>query len=310
MSEISSGTMSPASPAARPGILKMIALSILFLVLVLVFSIAKIPESRVTALVQGQVQSALDPYDIYLTDRGRSLSFLTGIRYRLDHPALEMADQTRIELDDLEVRPKLMSLLTGRAGAKATLHQGNAEMTLDAAASRDKVNADIELKDIDLGRFGVLGFAGVKGAGLVSGKITLDGGVNDLASFNGLIDLKLKKIRLDEQSIMGFKLPEAVIGEGTLLIEIKNGKLVMKSVQLGRQSDDLSATLTGDLTLNRNLNASALNLRAVFSLSGKLKSALSMLEGLIAAAKQADGRYAYKMTGILGQPDVNPDPKQ
>ena len=310
MSEISGSALEPNRAESRPGILKMIALSVLFIALVVILSITKIPETRVTGLLQGYVQSALDPYDIYLTDRGRSISFLTGIRYRLDHPALEMADQTRIELDDLEVRPKLMSLLTGRFGMKASLHQGGAELVMDAAATRNKVEADIDLRDVDLGKFGVFGFAGLKGSGLVNGKITLEGGVTDLASFNGLIDLKLKRLRLEEQTFMGFKLPDTTLTDGTILIEIKNGKLIMKTVQLGRQTDDLNATLTGDLTLNRNLNASALNLRAVFSMAGKVKSSLSMLEGLIAAAKQADGRYAYKMTGMLGQPDVNPDPKQ
>jgi hypothetical protein len=80
-------------------------------------------------------------------------------------------------------------------------------------------------------------------------------------------------------------------------------------VRLGRQNDDLTAAVTGDLALNRNLNASVLNLRVTFGTSEKLRSSLSLLESLIAPARQADGQYAYKMTGPAGQPNVIPDPQ-
>jgi type II secretion system protein N len=310
MSEIAGETLGSSRNAAKLNPLRFLGLGVLFLILVCLFTLTKIPETRITSLLQSYVQSALDPYEIYLTDRGRSLSLFTGIKYTLDHPSLELADQTRIDLDDLEVRPKLLSLFTGRFGAKATLHQSGAELVMNAAASRSKIESDLDLKDIDLGKFGVLGFAGLKGSGLISGKISVEGTVTDFASFNGIIDLKLKKFKLDEQRFMGFALPETHISEGTILIEIKNGKLVMKTVQLGRQTDDLNATLTGDVTLNRNLNASALNLRAVFAISDKLRGALSLLEGLIAPAKQSDGHYAYKMTGPLGQANAFPDPQK
>jgi type II secretion system protein N len=310
MSEFAGNTLNSTGASAKLNPLKFVGLGFLFLILVVLFTLTKIPETRVTSLLQSYVQSELDPYEIYLTDRGRSLSLFTGIKYTLDHPTLELADQTRIELDDLEVRPNLLSLFTGRFGAKATLHQSGAELVMNAAASRSKVETDINLKEIDLGKFGVLGFAGLKGSGLVSGKVTVDGSVTDFASFNGTIDLKLKKLKLDEQRFMGFAIPETRVAEGTILIEIKNGKLVMKNVQIGRQSDDLNATVTGDITLNRNLNASALNLRTVFAISDKLRGALSLLEGLIAPAKQSDGHYAYKMTGPVGQANAFPDPQK
>ncbi len=307
MSEATPGTLSAGEAPARFRVIRTTGLVFLFLALVSILTITKIPEQRLTGLVQGFVQSALDPYDIYVSDRGRSLSFFPRIEYRLDHPVLEMADQSRIELDDLSVRPNLLALFTGRAGARALLHQGAAELAVDASGNRNRIDADVSLKEIDLGKFGVLGYAGIKGTGLVSGTLAIEGGISELSSLNGAIDLKLKNLKLDEQSIFGFKIPETLVSEGSILIEIRSGKLFMKQVRLGRQNDDLTATVTGDLALNRNLNASVLNLRVTFGTSEKLRSSLSLLESLIAPAKQADGQYAYKMTGPAGMPNVVPD---
>ncbi len=296
--------------AHSKSLLRMIGLSLMFFVLILVFTLFKLPETKITALIQGYVQTTLDPFGIYISDRGRSLSFLTGINYRLDHPTLELRDQTRIELDELEVRPKLLSLLTGRAGASADLKQGKSRFHLDALAKRDRVEADIELTDIDLSRFGIFAFAGVKGSGIITGKSHLDGAPSDLASLNGGLDLKLKNVQLDEQMIFAFKIPSLSVSEGSVNVDIKSGKLLMKNVQLGRQNDDVVATLTGDIALNRNLNSSPLNLRVVFSFSPKVLASFSFIESIIAGAKQSDGKYAYKLTGTISAPFANPDPQK
>jgi type II secretion system protein N len=313
MSEMSNELDSPihsGGGSTVKSIPKMMGLGSLFLGLILVFTLFKLPETKITALIQGYVQSSLDPFGIYISDRGRSLSLITGIRYRLDHPTLELRDQTRIELDELEVHPKLLSLLTGRAGASADLKQGKSAIHLDALAKKDRVEADLDLNDIDLSRFGVLAFAGIKGSGIISGKSHLDGAPSDLATMNGGLDLKLKNVQLEEQMIFAFKIPSLSISEGSLNVEIKNGKLLMKNVQLGRQNDDVIASLTGDIALNRNLNSSPLNLRVVFSFSPKVLASFSFIESMIAGAKQSDGKYAYKLTGTLTSPFANPDPQK
>jgi len=312
MSDTLNSTLDSSSSRNSKSPARILGLGLLFLGLILIFTLFKLPEARITGLIQGYVQSTLDPFGIYVSDRGRSLSLITGVRYRLDHPTLELRDQTRIELDELEVKPKLLQLLTGRAGAGAVLRQGKSELILDAYAKKDRIESDMDLNDIDLAKFGVLAFAGVKGSGMISGKAHVDGALSDLATLNGNLDFKLKNVQLDEQMIIAFKIPSLSISEGTLNIEIKNGKLVMKNVQLGRQNDDISATLTGDIALNRYLNSSALNLRIVFSLSPKVltSSSLSFLESLLTSAKQSDGKYAYKLTGTLASPFGNPDPQK
>ena len=92
---------------------------VFFLVLLFWFTVLKLPQARLTGLMQGYVQVALDPYGIFLSDQGRELSVLTGLRYSLLKPAIEFPDQTRIELDDFSVSPNLMALLSGKMGAHA-----------------------------------------------------------------------------------------------------------------------------------------------------------------------------------------------
>jgi len=310
MSDSLNQTFESGNASSVRGPAKLVGLGFLFLGLVLTFTLFKLPEAKITALIQGHVQSALDPLGIYLSDRGRSLSLLFGIRYRLDHPTLELRDQTRIDLDELEVNPKLLSLFTGRAGASAILKQGKSEVRLDGFAKKDQVEADLDLIDIDLAKFGLLAFAGIKGSGMIAGKGHIQGAPSDLATLNGSLEFKLKNVQLDEQMIYAFKVPSLSVSEGTLSVEIKGGKLLMKNVQLGRQNDDVIVSLTGDIALNRFINSSTLNLRAVFSLSPKVIASFSFLETMLSGGKQTDGKYAFKLTGPLMQPFSNPDPQK
>ncbi len=288
--------------------LKNTGLTFLFIFLLLFFTLLKLPQARITGLIQGYVQVALDPYGIFLSDRGRDLSILRGLRYKLDHPTLELADQTRIELDDLSVAPSFLSLLSGKMGVSADLHQGTGEVHFSGAGRGDKIDMNVDLDQVDIGKFGLLSYAaGLKGSGTISGNIQIAGALATPASLTGQIELKIKGLKLEEQNLMGFQIPSMNISEGTISAEIKGGKFIAKKIQLGKKNDDLLLTLTGDITLNRYLNASGLNLKTNFSLSDKVKQSLAILDSILSGAKLPDGRYAYKLTGTLSAPFPTPD---
>jgi type II secretion system protein N len=296
------------TPPEKKSPLKIVGLSVLFVFIVLLCTVFKLPQARVTSLLQGYVQIALDPYGIYVTDRGRELSTLHGFRYTLDHPTLEFADQTRVELDDLVVTPNFLPLLNGRMGVNATLHQGPASIVLEGAGRGDKIDMKIDLDHVDLGKFGVFSYlANLKGSGLVTGSIALAGSLSDIPTLVGSVDLKIKNLKLDEQNLMGFQLPPLQVSDGSIVMSIQNGKLVIKTFQLGKARDDLILNLTGDITLNRFLNSSVLNLKTNFALSDRVKQSLALLESLLGSAKTADGKYAYRLTGTLASPMPIPD---
>jgi type II secretion system protein N len=307
MSEDFATTPQSLSESRSP--FKVIGMVVLFLTCVILLTLLKLPEARITGFIQGMVQSGLDPYGIYLTDRGRELSLFPAPLYRLDHPVIELPDQTRVEFDELRVHPKLSGLFIGKPGIRAELKQGASEILVNAAGKGDRVDAEIHLENADLGKLGVFAFAaGLRGAGFLSGDIKVEGSLADPSTLNGSLELKLRKLRLDEQNFMGFQIPTVQVSEGDLNIEIKAGKILLKNVQIGKGMDDLRVQVTGDLGLNRYLNSSTMNLRAVLGLSDKLRQSFSILETLMASAKTPDGRYAYKLTGTLGAPMPQPDP--
>lgn len=301
-------------------LLKKIGLTILFFALLFLFTMTKLPQAKITALLQGYVQSSLDPYGIYISDHGRELSIWKGLQYRLIQPTLELPDQSRVELEEMVVSPKLLSLFTGKVGAVVEITQvlertpaktDLSRILIDGTIRGDLVDASINIEALDLGKFGILSFAGgLKGGGQLEGNIHIDGHLADLPSLAGNIALKLKKIHLDEQNLFGFQLPTMNINDGTIDATIDRGKIIMKQVQIGRGNDDLLINLSGDIGLNRNINSSTLNLRAVLGFSDKVKQSIPLLDSLMGIAKQDDGRYAYKLTGSFMAPFPMPDAKK
>lgn len=315
--EIMPATAAQPAPASLG---KKIGLTIVFFALLFFFTLTKLPQAKITALVQGYVQSALDPYGIYISDHGREFSVWKGFQYRLIQPTLELADQSRVELEEMVVQPTLLSLFSGKVGATVDITQilertpaktDLSRIHIEGTARGDLINANIKIEDLDLGKFGIFAFAGgLKGHGQIAGDIHIDGHLADLPSLAGNIDLKLKKLHMDEQNLFGFQLPTMDVSDGTIDASIDHGKLLLKKVQIGKGSDDLLINVTGDIGLNRNINSSTLNMRAVIGFSDKLKQSLSLLDSILGAAKQADGRYVYKLTGSFMAPFPIPDPQK
>ena len=309
------------SSAAPASMMKKIGLTVVFFLLLLFFTLTKLPQAKITALVQGYVQSALDPYGIYISDHGRELSIWKGFQYRLIQPTFELPDQSHIELEEMIVSPKLLSLFSGKVGATIEITQilertpSKTDLTkihIDGTGRGDLIDASINFDSMDIGKFGILAFAGgLKGSGQISGDIHVDGHLADLPSLMGKIDLKIKKLHLDEQNLFGFQLPTMDVNDSGIDAAIDHGKILFKQVQIGKSAtDDLRINVTGDIGLNRNINSSTLNLRAVIGFSDKIKQSLSLLDSLMGQAKQADGLYVYKLTGSFMAPFPIPDPKK
>lgn len=305
---------------APTSILKKIGLAIVFFALLFFFTLTKLPQSKITSLVQGYVQSGLDPFGIYISDHGRELSIWKGFQYKLFQPTLELPDQSRVELEEMVVSPKILSLFTGKVGAVIDITQildrtptktELSKIHIEGTGRGDLINATITIESLDVGKIGILSFAGgLKGSGQISGDIHVDGHLADLPSLAGKISLKIKKLHFDEQNLFGFQLPTMDVNEGVIDAAIDHGKILMKQVQIGKGSDDLQISLTGDIGLNRNINSSTLNLRTIIGFSDKLKQSLSLLDSLMGAAKQDDGKYVYKLTGSFMAPYPMPDSKK
>lgn len=286
-------------------------ISALFFFFLILFTLTKLPETKMTSLVQGYMQKNLDPFGIYITDQGRSLSIWRGFQYRLEKPTFELSDGTKIEGSELILQPSWSSLLKAKLGATVRFVQNSGELDVTVAGRGDSFSLAGNLSQLSIAKLGLLSYAGqIKGNGFLSGNIQIDGSVSDLQNLAGNILIQLKNLELDEQSIMGFQLNSMKVADGAIDIELKGGKALFKNVRLGKpgSADDLNAQVSGEVTLNRYLNSSALNLRAIFGLSENVKQKLSLIDSILGAARQKDGRYAYKIGGTLSAPFPMPEP--
>lgn len=286
--------------------------SFIFFTFLALFTITKISETKITSLIQGYLQQALDPYGIYITDQGRSFSLWKGAQYQLKHPTFELSDGTKIEAQMLTLNPSWISLLKVQLGGELTLEQGpSSKLHLLLSGRGSTIHVQSSFENLNLNQLGVLQYAGgIQGNALLQGSLLLEGDLSNPQSSSGQITVNLKNIFFDEQAIMGFQLNAMKIAEGVIDLQIQNGKVILKNVRLGKPHslDDLNAVATGDITLNRYLNSSVLNLKAIFGISENVKQKLSLLDSILGMARQADGRYAYRITGSLGAPMPMPEP--
>ncbi len=295
------------------GITKNLKPLILFLGALLFFSFLKIPQGPALNYLMGTVQKNLDPLGILILDQGKSLSYFSGFEIRLDHPTLELSDGTRIEWDEIKLRPAWSLAFKGLAGIQVRAFQGAGTLELIAGGRGDQIHLDLNLQQIDISRLGIFQYlAQLRAKGFASGTFKIKGKLADPNSLQGGTDLKIKSLSTEAQTLFGFELPDLQIQEAVLGTEISQGKLNLKNIQVGRPAsqDDLMITMTGGITLQRHLNSSPVNARLILGLSEKIKSKMSLLDTLLAPAKQSDGRYAYLLTGSLGAPFPQPDPKQ
>ena len=189
-------TPEPISPAKR--FFRIAGLITLFIACLLIFTLAKLPETKMTSLIQGYVQAALDPYGAYITDQGREFSVLHGFRYTLIKPTIELSDMTRIEFDELVVSPKLLSILMFKPGATIQIKQGPSTIFLDGAGRGDQIAARVKLDQVSIGKLGILNYlAQIKGGGFISGEMNISGALSDPKSLTGKADFTLKSIQID-----------------------------------------------------------------------------------------------------------------
>jgi type II secretion system protein N len=222
--------------------------------------------------------------------------------------------QEPIHIDQISVSPSLLSALTGKMGASVRVE--NKGGTLRASfkspmrGPSGPVSFSFDSSNMDLGSLGVLpAMTGIRGSATVNGEGTVDGDTSAPTTLNGKIKADLSKIVIDQQTFMGFSIPRLIVSEGKADIDIKQGKAMIKTLRLGKPgstTDDIRANVTGDVTLGRNLGYSTLNVKTDFSLSQNVLKAFILLDAILGPAKQADGSYAYQLTGPVNGPNVVP----
>ncbi len=279
--------------------------AILFVTLLFLFSVLKIPEQKVSSYLSGVLQSALDPLGIYLIPKETHFSVLKGLQLEYIDPELELPDLTRVRLDRIKISPSFKLLLKAMVGGKIQLEQGSGYLVIHAGQRGSQFRFEFDAQDLNLDRLGVLAFAAdLKGSMIASGHGQLSGTLEDPMGLIGPVDVQLKGIELGEQNIHGFQIPEMKIADGVVRAELGGGKINLLETRLGKPKtkDDLALAVTGSVQLDRVINRSKVDLQVLLGLSDRVKPKFAMLDTFLANNKMADGQFGLtiKMDPVSG----------
>ncbi len=294
---------------------KMLIWPLIFIGLLLIFSVVKLPEIRLKNYVQGQMAAALATQGLTFTSTDSDFSYWLGPTYSLEGVTISGAQLSQpIRLKEIEISPSLLSLFTLRIGAKLKIDAGKGALTGTVSAKGlnppTGLKVFFDLKQIDLNQLQVLPIAAkIQGGMIATGTLEFAGDLKDPKDASGSLNLNLSKIQIEQQSIAGFNIPKLLIDDGTINGELKGGKFNIKSFRLGKAgnaSDDITLNTTGDIELKPTLASSQLNVDVTFTTSAKIQKAFMLLDALLSDGKVAEGSYAYHLTGPLDSPIRGP----
>lgn len=297
-------------------VLKPVGWFFLALSCLIFFTFIKFPETKIKNYIQSSIQNSLGNYGMSLISKSSTLSLKFGIRYQIKDIQLfwPPPSENITHLDLIEFSPSILSLLAGKIGGSFSLRQGDGIFSSSFVTRQTKAGREIDLKihmkQLDLGKLGVfqLGTA-LKGSTLLAGDISYSGTLETPETWMGHVKLNISKLKIDPQSIQGFAIPQVNVSEGLLDIKIDKGKGQIQTFKLGKSgtsTDDFIGTLSGDLQLAPSLDAITLNTKTEFTLSENILKAFVLLDALLGGGKQANGSYAFQLSGPLTSPTPTP----
>jgi type II secretion system protein N len=285
--------------------------------LLAIFTVLKLPQSRMKAFIQGTLAAELAKSGIGLSAQESTFSMGLGIHYAMKGVTLSFpSPKPSIELDRLELSSRLASLIKGRLGASLELafkRSGTLNATIEIRPNLkgQVVTAliDAQLAEIDLKKTHLLStLAGLEAQGTLQGKVDLLLGMEDLNVSSGTLEFKLSKGQIDAQSLSGFQIPALPISTAVIQGRLDGAMLKLTQFEVGKKGNDdaVQGNLTGQLKLNKTPSLSTLDLIASFRFSEAVLKSFSILDAILTAGKQSDGTYQYKLGGTLASPYPTP----
>jgi type II secretion system protein N len=287
---------------------------IFFLVALVAFTLFKLPQDRLKLSLLSQVNQQLASLNLELqAETGGLKPSWSLLKYEMTGVSLrKLGDSQGVRFESMELRPRLLLLLKGLVGGGLeAVTLGGGKLLLEGGFSGSRGIARLQLSEIDLKKTPVLGlFTKFQATGTLNGSLELEGNPSEMASWSGIIEMKVLRLILDKQSFMGFSIPEAKIAVSDLNFRLEPGKWKLEKVQLGsaNSADDLSLQLTGELTPKSSLSDLSLNLRVSLGLSKKILEEIPLLDTLMSQAKAPSGLYGYQLTGTPMSPQFLPKP--
>lgn len=239
---------------------------------------------------------ALDDVQLYTVKKGRKTK---------DQPKPPMERTPLLHLDSLGLSIPPLKALAGKEAVAfdARLYEG----AIDGTWSRDATETTLvfDAEDVDLAKLDLGGDTNTFNLlGKLEGEGDLTLNTEDVKESSGTLKLSFPGLGLGAGSAVGgFQLPEVVFTKADLAFEVREGKLEVTEGTF--ESPTLSATVSGDITLNKKLARSRYRLEIAFTLPEDLDQ-LAQLAGDLKRARDAEGQYHYLVTGTIFQPHARP----
>jgi len=287
---------------------------IIFFSALFFFTMLKVPDVKVKGHLNSLIfkNAALQGYSLSAADSELSLGL--GLSYALKDVTLglKQSDTPPIRLDSIEISPSILSLLTGKVGATLQINKGKGSIEGFAGVRGSSLDIALDITEMNFSDSPLALFLGnIQIESVMSGKIRLNGPMDQPNQLSGDIDLKLGKIKLDAQTISSFPVPATKTSGGLFKIKIQNGVASIQNASLGtigKKEDDIALKATGDITLKPRIESSTLKIDLQLGFAPQFldQSELFLIQSFISAAKQSDSTYRYNLTGPLYSPSMDP----
>jgi type II secretion system protein N len=306
----------PIEEGSGGGFLRWLGFGFLFLLLLVLFTIAKVPQSKVQGWIIGTLNQQMGPMGMQIAaDDGRIGLGLGGLSYEMSGVRLtKIYTGKTLKFSRLEISPNiLVPAIQGKLGGKFRLEEGSGTISGEVYRKGEQIETTVTLEGVNLGRMGILPFAvGVEGTGDVKGTIELVGEPTSVSTLTGKMELSLAKVVIDGQKIAGFDIPRTSIADGAVNVGIGSGKANLTTVRLGKPggTDDFFGSVSGTVTLNKAIEMSELNLKAKFGFADRYKQekTIGLVDSLLSGYKTPDGTFSMAFTGPAYAAAPSPSP--
>jgi type II secretion system protein N len=277
------------------------------------FLLLKLPEARIQNLIIAHARIIAQNQGLLFSAEKVRIGLLLGPSVKIYNIELKSIENEResLKIPYLRVRPAMLSLLSSTKKVKIDGELLNGELSGAVGASASGFYADVDLDALNLGATPLIKkFLPVQVSATISGRVKLDFDSTAPQKTDGRIELQIDKLTLPVQSLYGFNLPKISVNKSKIDIGISQGQIAVRNFEVGKdiKTDDLVARITGDGQIDRVLERSKINAKAVFELSQSVKQSFPLLETLLASARTPDGKYSYRLNGPISS--LEPQPGQ
>ena len=245
------------------------------------------------------------------------LHWLTGIS--LDDATLYKVKKSRLRrktdeapeitpylsADRVSARVQLLALLRGgqMIDFDADMYGGNLSGSVGVLGDEQRLFA--EGRGIDLSR---MPLSGEDWSANLTGLLNIDSDLalnrEEIKDSEGSFKISIDQLTMTSDEFSGFKLDQTAFTEAVLAFKVDDG--VAKVTQGHFVSDLLEATVTGEITLNKDFKRWRVRLNVVVTLSDTLDK-MARFSPALSDARDDDGNYHFMMAGTPGMARLRPD---